>query len=92
MQTTENTALETLHRLLYRALVEIRAQGHEQKNKLVFHLSDLFHNLVFEMQNAAEGKTSYEDVLRLLEEKAKEKDCEKWLARALESGRNRQSS
>ncbi len=83
MQTADKTALETIHRLLYRALVEIRAQGHEQKNKLVFHLADLFHNIVLEMENAAEGKSSYEEVLRLLEEKAKAKGCETWLAGTL---------
>jgi hypothetical protein len=83
MQTTNKSALETVHRLLFRALIEMRAQGHEQKNKLVFHLADLFHNAVLEMENAAEGKTTYEDVLRRLEEKAKEKGCERWFYAAL---------
>lgn len=79
MNTLNASAVQVLHRLLFRALVEIRAQGHEQKNKLVFHLSDLFHNIVLEMENAAEGKTTYEEVLKLLEEKASEKGCEAWL-------------
>lgn len=83
MQTTNRTALEIVHRLLFRALVEIRAQGHEHKNKLVFHLADLFHNTVLEMENAAEGKSTYEDVLRLLEEKAEEKGCDKWFSTTL---------
>lgn len=79
MQTTDKTALELVHRLLFRALIEIRAQGHEQKNKLVFHLADLFHNVVLDMEAAAESKLSYDEVLRHLEEKAKEKNCERWL-------------
>jgi hypothetical protein len=79
MQTTDKTALELVHRLLFRAMIEIRAQGHEQKNKLVFHLADLFHNVILDMETAAEGKLSYEEVLRQLEEKAKEKNCERWL-------------
>ena len=79
MYTTNMSALELVHRLLFHALVEIRAQGHEQKNKLVFHLADLFHNAVLDMEAAAEGKLNYEDVLRQLEEKAKEKNCERWL-------------
>jgi hypothetical protein len=65
-------AVETVHRLLFRALLEIRSQGHEQKNKVVFHLADLFHGAVLEMENAAEGKCSYEEVLKYLEEKARE--------------------
>jgi hypothetical protein len=68
---------------LFRALIEIRAQGHEQKNKLVFHLADLFHNIVLDMEAAAEGKSTYEEVLRRLEEKAREKDCERWLRSAI---------
>jgi hypothetical protein len=83
MQATNKTALEIVHRLLFRALIEMRAQGHEQKNKLVFHLADLFHNTVLEMENAAEGKTTYEEVLRLLEEKAREKGCDRWLSSTL---------
>jgi hypothetical protein len=83
MQSTDKTALETVHRLLFRALIEIRAQGHEQKNKLVFHLADLFHNVVLEMENAAQGCTTYEEVWRLLQEKAREKGCEAWLSATL---------
>ena len=80
MQTTSKTALEIVHRLLFRALIEMRSQGHDQKNKVIFHLADLFHNTVLQMESAAEGKASYEDVLRRLEEKAKEKGCESWFS------------
>jgi hypothetical protein len=83
MNPTEKSALELVHRLLFRALIEIRSQGHEQKNKLVFHLADLFHNIVLDMEAAAEGKSTYEEVLRRLEEKAREKDCERWLRSAV---------
>src|SRR5207244_11996078 len=83
MQTTDKTALELVHRLLFRAMIEIRAQGHEQKNKLVFHLADLFHNAVLDVEAAAEGRLTYDGVLRQLEEKAKEKNCERWLHSAL---------
>lgn len=79
MQTTDKTTLELVHRLLFRAMIEIRAQGHEQENKLVFHLADLFHNVILDMEEAAEGRLSYDEVLRQLEEKAKEKNCERWL-------------
>jgi hypothetical protein len=92
MNTTNETALEQVHRLLFRALIEIRAQGHEQKNKLVFHLADLFHNVVLEMEAAAEGRTTYEEVMRELVEKAKEKGCERWLHSALLETQIRQPS
>jgi hypothetical protein len=79
MHANQTTSVETVHRLLFRALLEIRSEGHEWKNKLVFHLADLFHQIVLEMENAAEGRCSYEDVMRILEERAKEKGLEKWL-------------
>ncbi len=85
MLTTPPPAVEAVHRLLFRALLEMRSQGHEQKNKLVFHLADLFHNVVLEMENAAEGKCTYEDVLKGLEERAREQGLERWLRANLPS-------
>jgi hypothetical protein len=39
--------------------------------------SALFHNTVLDMEAAAEGRSTYEEVLRQLAEKAREKDCER---------------
>src|SRR5262245_56860574 len=83
MNANDKTALAIVHRLLFRALLEIRHQGHEQNNKLVFHLDDLFHNIVLDMEAAAEGRSTYEEIMGQLEEKAKEKNCERWLYAAL---------
>ena len=83
MKTTNKTAPEVLHRLLFRALIEMREQGRIEKNKVVFHLADLFHTTVLEMENAAEGKATYEDVLRFLENKAKEKGLSTWVQTTL---------
>jgi len=80
MQVNHTSAAETVHRLLFRALLEIRSQGHEEKNKVVFHLADLFHTVVLEMENAAEGRCTYEDVVKLLEQRAKEKGLDRWLS------------
>src|SRR5437764_541361 len=82
---TTRTSVETIHRLLFRALLEIRSEGHEQKNKVVFHLADLFHNVVLELQNAAEGGCTYDDVFHFLEERAREKGLEKWVRQNLEA-------
>ena len=61
----------------------MRDQGRVEKNKVVFHLADLFHTTVLEMENAAEGKATYESVLGLLEDKAKEKGLETWVRATL---------
>ena len=57
----------------------MRAQGDEHRNKVVFHLADIFHNVVLEMQKAARGECSYDDVLRYLEQRVREQHCERWL-------------
>lgn len=85
MQTINDSAVKTLHRLLFRALIEIRAEGHDEKNKVAYHLADLFHNVVLEMENAAEGEKSYDDVLAILNERASERGLERWLKTTLAS-------
>jgi len=65
MNTTSLPASDIVHRLLFRALLEMRAEGAEQRNKVVFHLADIFHNVVLEMEKAARGQGNYDDVLRL---------------------------
>src|SRR5690242_10682476 len=72
-------ASDAVHRLLFRALLELRAQGHEQHNKVVFHLADLFHTVVLEMGRAARGECSYDDVMRHLRQLADENGLRKWL-------------
>ena len=79
MQTAQKTALELVHRLLFQALLEIREQGQTTKNTVTFHLANLFHNAVLDMQLAAEGDMSYDDILTALEEKAVANGCERWL-------------
>lgn len=85
MKATDTSipAVETIHRLLFRALLEIRSQGHDEQNKVVFHLADLFHTIVLDMENAAEGRRTYEEVLNLLEQRAKEKGLDRWLNQSL---------
>jgi hypothetical protein len=80
--TTTKSAAEVLHRLLYRALIEIREQGRESGNKAVFHLAALFHTTALALGRVAEGKGSYDTVLHELEEKAAEKGIERWLRAA----------
>jgi DUF1680 family protein len=72
-------ASHTVHRLLFRALLELRAQGHKQRNKVVFHLADLFHTVVLDMERAARGECTYDDVMRDLRQLADEKGLRKWL-------------
>ena len=70
---------ELVHRLLFQALVQIRAEGAEHGNKVVYHLANLFHQVVLQMERAAVGDQDYEVVLRSLEEKARELGLTGWV-------------
>jgi hypothetical protein len=83
---------EALFRLLYLALLEMRVQGHESHNKVVFHLADLFHNLPSRLQEVTEGKATYAEVMAFLRESAKEKHCERWMEQALAGEARRAAS
>src|SRR5438105_2736321 len=83
MKPDMNDPASAVHRLLFQALLEIREQGNEGRNKVVFHLADLFHNIVLEMEAAARGEQSFDDVLHALTRTAQEKGLERWLSTTL---------
>ena len=74
---------DTLHRLLYLALLEIREHGREDENKVVFHLADLFHNIPLPLSSVVKNERTYEEVLSALRAKARETGCDRWLDRRL---------
>jgi isopentenyl diphosphate isomerase/L-lactate dehydrogenase-like FMN-dependent dehydrogenase len=83
MTTSTQTAAAIAHQLLFDALVEMRAEGYAQQNKVVFHLANLFHHAALDLKAATEGELTYDDVLRRLEARAGEIGCEQWLESAL---------
>ena len=80
MSHTNLTASDTVHELLFQALIEIRSHGYESKDKLVYYLADLFHNAVFDLKRAADGQMEYDEILARLEERAVENGCERWIS------------
>lgn len=83
MPATTQTSAAVAHRLLFDALMEIRAAGHDRGGSVVFHLADLFHTAALDLGAAAEGELTYEEVLRRLEEKARENGTSRWLSAAI---------
>ena len=74
-------ALKATHRLLFQALLDIRDESRGIDNKTIYHLADLFHNVVLQLEAVAEGNTNltYEDILVFVKERARSKGCEKWV-------------
>ena len=64
------------------ATVKLRAEGHAQKSKVVFHLAHLFHRVVLDLKAATDGELTYNEVLRRLDARAGEIGCERWLESA----------
>ena len=79
MPSATNKPAEAVHRLLFQALVQLRAQGAEHDNKVVYHLANLFHQVVLQMERAALGEQSYDAVMRFTEDKARELGLTKWV-------------
>lgn len=77
-----------VHQLLFRALLDMRERGHASGDKTVFHLADLFHNAVLQMEEASETDGAdmtddYDQILEFLKTRAKEKGCEDWFEQQL---------
>ena len=82
MTPATQTAVTVVHQLLFDALIELRAEGSAQKNKVVFHLAHLFHHAPLDLKAAAEGELTCDEVLCRLEARAAEIGCERWLESA----------
>lgn len=90
MLDAEPTIRQTLHRLLYFALIELRMGFREIKttpskiSRAKFDLLiDLVHTLPLQLEQVAEGTTTYSSVMIDLKERAKQLECEAWLLDAI---------
>ncbi len=68
---------EFLYHLLYEAFILLREEGHETKNKKVFWISNLLHNLPFELKNI-EKPEEFEKVFSMLEDVAQHDGMKRW--------------
>jgi hypothetical protein len=79
-------ARTTLHRLLHLALIDMRVAAYEQRPQPIFYMADLMHTLPLQLERAAQGECTYEEVLSQLRQRAQDKGqaYEKWLESRLE--------
>lgn len=73
------TTKSLLYRILYDALIEIRAEGHDSRNKTVFLLADLLHNVPLQLNKVDRGETTPEDIMQWLQMRARQTGTEGWL-------------
>jgi len=82
---SEDESRQTLHRLLYRALVDIRVESQAEGREKVLHLADLFHNLPLRLEQVAQGRQTYEEAMSSLVLRAREAGLGEWLDHAIEA-------
>lgn len=92
MTTKKTDDDELVYRLLYLALIEIRENGRADKNKVVYHLADLFHNVPLSMRRAKNGEVTHSEILKSIRDHAKDIGCERWLETRIQEFCERKSS
>jgi hypothetical protein len=75
----EHITKQQIYDLLYRALIDLRAEGHATQNQLVFLLADLFHNIPLQLNRVDHGDLAPDDVLAWLRRRAQGTLMEDWL-------------
>jgi hypothetical protein len=82
------TDRETLYRLLFDALLDLRTEGKECRNGRVFGLADLMHQLPNQLMEMEEGKLQATDILEELRSHAQKRGVETWLEKHLQVSSN----
>ena len=77
---TDAATRTVLYRLIYDALIEMRAEATTCNSKMVFHLCDLLHALPLRLERMERGEESAEDIMQWLQTRAaRDKGSEQWL-------------
>jgi hypothetical protein len=76
------TDKEYILKLMYRAFLDIRIASYSQDSHTCFVLSDIFHNVPLQINQADKGKMSYADIVTWIQEKCEERNCKSWLDNA----------
>lgn len=76
------TDRERVLKLMYMAFLDIRTSSHSQDNRTCFVLSDVFHTIPLQMNQADKGKMRYSDIIVWIQKKCEERKCTLWLENA----------
>jgi|SRR5689334_8178020 hypothetical protein len=75
----EHITKQQLYDLLYRALLDLRVEGHATQNQLVFLLADLFHTVPLQLDRVDQGDLAPDEILSWLRRRAQGTLMEDWL-------------
>jgi hypothetical protein len=77
------TEKEYILKLMYAAFLDMRIASYSQDSHTCFVLSDIFHNVPLQMNQAEKGAMSYADIVLGIQEKCEERKCTSWLENAI---------
>ncbi|HEV2583774.1 MAG TPA: hypothetical protein VGT44_23140 [Ktedonobacteraceae bacterium] len=77
------TEKEYILKLMHRAFLDIRVASYSQDNHTCFVLSDVFHNIPLQINQADKGETSYTDIVIRIQKKYEERKYKSWLDNAV---------
>lgn len=72
-----------IHRLLARALLDIRIAALEGRNDATFEISNVFHNVPFQLVRIRSEGGDFHEILEWLEMRCEEGRMKGWLANAI---------
>ncbi|WP_243369291.1 hypothetical protein [Microvirga solisilvae] len=70
-----------VYKLLARALLDMRVAAYQEKNKGIFDLADLFHNIPYHLDKA-QTEHEFKEIVEFLEARAQQKGMAAWLNHA----------
>lgn len=73
------TDKEYVLQLMYRVLLDIRVASYSQDSHTCFVLSDIFHNIPLQINQADKGEKSYAEIVTYIRKKCEEKQSTSWL-------------
>ena len=76
------TDKEYLLKLMYAAFLDIRIASYSQDSRTCFMLSDIFHNIPLQINQADKGMMSFADIVTWIQERCEERKCKSWLDNA----------
>lgn len=72
------TDKEFIFKLLFRAFLDIRIAAHSQDSWTCFILSDIFHNVPLQLNQANKEEINYADIIASIQMRCEERKCLSW--------------
>jgi hypothetical protein len=76
------TDKEYILKLMHRAFLDIRVASHAHDSHTCFILSDVFHNVPLQMNQADKDGGSYAGIVTWIREKCEQRKCLSWFENA----------